>query len=100
MYATEFGQVASRLLDSIDSRLPQNDRENCRSYLNAGEWALLANDLAAALVDDQIPVAGPERDDLRYLLFWFQKLPKPHLRRINERENVLASLNVVEEGDL
>jgi len=62
--------------------------------------AFLANDLAAALVDDQIPVTDSERDDLRYLLFSFQNLPKPHLRRINEREQVLASLNVVEEGKL
>lgn len=82
MYQTEFGQVVARIIESLGDRLPADDRRDFHSALDAGEWAFLANALAATLVDEQISITSTERDNLRFLLYWFKDLPKPNWRRI------------------
>jgi hypothetical protein len=98
MDAKRFEEVATALLDSLGDRLSAHDQDWFRSYLWSGEDGLLADELAAALSQDRVPIDGAERDLLSQLLHYFEldeTNPKT-FRHIHDRERVVASLNVVD----
>jgi hypothetical protein len=92
-----FRAEAAAVLDSLGDRLPPDDQDSLRTYLWAGEWALLADELAAALVEDAIPIAVAERDRVRDLLFAFAPEGAERHPSIRDRERVLAALHVVSD---
>ena len=71
MDVRRFSADATAVLDSLGDRLPADDQDSLRTYLGAGEWGLLADELAAALLEDATPIAAAERDLVRDLLFAF-----------------------------
>ena len=99
MDVERFSADATTVLDSLGDRLTPDDQDSLRTYLLAGEWGLLADELAAALVEDRTPIAAAERDLVRALLFAFAPAPEyAELHpAIHDRERVLAALNVVSD---
>jgi hypothetical protein len=94
-----FSADATAVLDSLGDRLPPDDQDSLRAYLGTGEWGLLADELAAALLEDATPIAAAERDLVRDLLFAFTPTPDDAELHpcIHDRERVLAALNVVSD---
>jgi hypothetical protein len=94
-----FSADAGAVLDSLGDRLPADDQDSLRTYLQTGEWGLLADELAAALLEDATPIATAERDLVRDLLFAFTLTPDDAELHpcIRDRERVLAALNVVSD---
>jgi hypothetical protein len=94
-----FSTAATCVLDSLGDRLPADDQDSLRTYLWAGEWGLIADELAAALLEHRTPIAAAERDLVRELLFAFEpQLDDAELYPcIHDRERVLAALNVVSD---
>lgn len=101
MDVRRFSADATAVLDSLGDRLPPGDQDSLRTYLGTGEWGLLADELAAALLEDATPISPTERDLVRELLYAFdvdgheqefQRLPA-----FADRERVLAALNVVSD---
>jgi len=92
-----FGADAAAVLDSLGDRLPADDQDSLRTYLWTGEWGLLADELAAALLEDHTPITGTERDLVRDLLFAIGPVDAGIHPCIHDRERVLAALNVVSD---
>ena len=101
MDVRRFSADATAVLDSLGDRLPPGDQDSLRTYLGTGEWGLLADELAAALLEDATPISPTERDLVRELLYAFdvdgheeefQRLPA-----FADRERVFAALNVVSD---
>src|SRR5689334_24718929 len=67
-----FSADATAVLDSLGDRLPPGDQDSLRTYLGTGEWGLLADELAAALLEDATPISPTERDLVRELLYAFE----------------------------
>lgn len=84
---------ADEILDRLADRLPHDNLEDLRTFNFVGEWNELVNNLLAILVRDQIPVSSDEKQALRNLLYFFD-LPVPYYEFINDRDAMLASLNV------
>ena len=97
MDVERFSAAAVAVLDSLGDRLPPDDRDSLRTYLWAGEWGLLADELAAALLEDGIPIAAAERDLVRDLLFALPPEGAELHPSIRDRDRVLAALNVVSD---
>ncbi len=97
MDVIRFREAATALLDSLGERLSAHDQDWFRSYLSAGEEGLLADELAAALSQDRIPIDAAERDLLSQLLYFFEldETTPVVFRHIHDRDRVMASLNVV-----
>lgn len=85
---------ADELLDRLADRLPGDQLEGLRSFNSVAEWNELANNLLAILVQRQIPVSPGEEQAVRKLLYFFN-LPVPEYDFINDRDAMLASLNVL-----
>lgn len=90
-----FREGSGELLAHLAGRLPPEALEKARMYHFAGEWPSLVNGLAYQLVHHQIPVTAAEQEVLRDLLNTFER-PHPRYRYITNRDDVLASLNVLE----
>jgi len=84
---------ADELLDRLADRLPHDNLKDLRTFNFVGEWNELANNLLAILVRNEIPVSPDEKEELRNLLYFFD-LPVPYYDFINDRDAILASLNV------
>lgn len=95
MEFAELAQLVESLLDRLADRLPEDELKQCRTDAWAGEWDVLLNSLAATLLKKRIPVDSAERDDLAAVLNHFA-LPRPDDHFINNRDEVVRSLNVVE----
>jgi hypothetical protein len=93
-----FSATATAVLDSLGDRLSADDQDSLRTYLWAGEWGLLADELAAALLEHRTPIAAGERDLVRDLLLAFEPETDDAERHpsIHDRDRVLAELNVVD----
>jgi hypothetical protein len=98
MDAKRFEEVATALLNSLGDRLSAPDQDWFRSYLWSGEDGLLADELAAALSQDRVPIDAAERDLLSQLLHYFdlEQTSLKKFRNIQERDRVVASLNIVD----
>ena len=101
MDVDRFSTAATCVLDSLGDRLPADDQDSLRTYLWAGEWGLVADELAGVLSHYRVPVTPTERDLLSELLYAFDVderdeafQPYPALA---DRERVLAALNVVSD---
>ncbi|MER7012484.1 hypothetical protein ABT324_13780 [Saccharopolyspora sp. NPDC000359] len=94
MNTNEFIDRLSALITVVEKRLPRSLGALIHEYHQ--EEALSLDSFTWALVHDQIPVTRGERDELRALLEGFE-LPVPSMRPINDRDNVIASLNVLDE---
>ena len=89
MDVRRFSADATAVLDSLGDRLPAEDQDSLRTYLGTGEWGLLADELAAALLEDATPIAAAERDLVRDLLFAFT--PTPEDAELGTRASTTAS---------
>ncbi len=85
------------LLDRLSDRLPEEQLTTYRKFHFVGELGLLANGIAATLVNRHIPVTPDEKEALRELLYAFS-LPQKHYRYITSRDQVLDSLHITESG--
>ena len=101
MDPVRFEAAANELLASLGDRLFAETRESACTYLWAGEWGLVADEIAGVLSHHRVPVSPTERDLLRELLYAFDIdeadeafQPYPAL---SDRERVLAALNVVSD---
>ena len=101
MDLVRFEAAANELIASLGDRLFPETRESACTYLWAGEWGLVADELAGVLSHHRVPVTPTERDLLSELLFAFDVderdeafQPYPAL---SDRERVLAALNVVSD---
>lgn len=86
------------MVGDILDRLPSDRLDKYREFSAVGEWSLAANNIAATLLKNKIPVRPSERDlfrDLLDLLYSFGP-PPPELRYIVSRDEVLASLTLTE----
>jgi hypothetical protein len=95
----ELRGMCETILDRFGERLPAADFKQLRTFYSVGEWPLLADNLAAALMQDQIPVSSADKEALRRLLYWWQTPPSGY-RYIASRDEVLASLPVVDAEGL
>lgn len=90
----EFNSATRQLVEQLADRLPEEELRLYRSYAYVGEWDVLLNALAAILVKRQIPVTSAERDALESVLNFFT-LPRRRNHYINNREEVVRSLNII-----
>ncbi len=91
----ELRERCTWLLDQLADRL---DPETLGIYQRmnfAGEWMLLADNVAATLVKDQIPVSAAEREALRLILYAFNTESTSY-SYVAARDDVMASLVVTD----
>ena len=93
----QFMDRVDGLLESVRERLERKSVSFLSGAARAGEHGLVLDELAAELRGRRVPVTPAEAAELRELLFHFE-LPVDMLDSINDREGVLASLNVVRQG--
>lgn len=78
----EFSDLTYATVNNFLDRVPAKYRKGFEYLLIGGEERLAVNDLAATLVQDQVPVTPAERDDVRRLLE-FLKEPTDRLDHLN-----------------
>jgi Bacterial EndoU nuclease len=93
LLAGRIGQLVEDMVEAVADRLPADDLRQYRLMYWAGEYAELADVLAAHLVLDRIPLTPAERDDLHTLLVRFER-PVPGCDYINNYPEVIPILNV------
>lgn len=91
----QLGALSRSTVERLADRLPAHDLRRLREFAFAGEWPLLADLLAAVLLQEKTPVSAVDREAVRELLYWWAE-PVKGYRYIEARDDVLASLNVVE----
>jgi hypothetical protein len=94
----ELRRMCDAVLDRLADRLPPDVLKQLRTFSAVGEWSELADNLAAVLVRRKIPMTVGDKEALSDLLYWFRQ-PSPANRYIASRDEVLASLAMVEPGD-
>jgi hypothetical protein len=92
----DFMDRVEDLIQAIRERARGKLGSSLSSYTSAGEHTLALDSFAWSLQDKQIPISRTERDELRELLYVFE-LPVSMMHSINDRDNILASLNVVDD---
>ncbi|GAB4587066.1 hypothetical protein [Nocardia sp. IFM 10818] len=92
----ERGRAAQALLDALTDRLPQEVLRILRSHQLGGEYPILFSNLAAALVNHDVPITSEERDLLREMLYSIEPTMPDAYPSIRDRDQVMASLNVLE----
>jgi hypothetical protein len=100
MDLVRFEAAANELIASLGDRLFAETRESVCTYLRTGEWGLAADELAGVLSYYRVPVSPTERDLLSELLYAFDvdgSEAFTHYPALNDRERVLAALNVVSD---
>jgi len=98
MHEREFRSKLSALVESVSDRLGETDLRHVRGFYDVGEETLAIELIAAALMEESIPVTAQESKALRELLYSYD-LPVAE-QYINRRDEVMDSLNVVDEGRL
>lgn len=93
----EFMNRVEALLEAIYERASDKLDSFLHSAAHAGEHQLVLDSLAGSLAQKKIPVSRRERDELRELLYDYEQLPVPYMHSINDRDNVMASLNVIDD---
>jgi hypothetical protein len=89
---------SGKLLDRLEGRLSERRMGNCRSTRFGGEWGFLVNTLAGGVVNERLALTPDERDLLRDLLYQFPVPTRLGLRYIDDREAVLASVEITGSG--
>ena len=101
MDLVRFEAAANELITSLGDRLFADTRESACTYLRAGEWGLVADELAGVLSHHRVPVTPTERDLLSELLYAFDVDERDEAfaayPALSDRERVLAALNVVSD---
>ncbi|GAA3352960.1 hypothetical protein [Saccharopolyspora gregorii] len=90
----EFMDRVDDLLSAVQQRAPGVFASYLSSAARAGEHGLVLDSIACTLREKNIPLSPEEAAELRELLYYFE-LPVDALDSINDRDAVLASLNVV-----
>ena len=86
------------IVDRLADRLPADHLPSLRDMLFAGEFDLLADLIGAMLSKRQIPITPDEYQAVRDLLYRFNsEHVMTHYQYIANRDEVLASLNVVDD---
>lgn len=93
----EFDEAAKELLDRLKGRLGREHEKFADEFWTHGEWDLLMESVLDALVGANTPISGEEYELVRRLVMHFQP-PGKDIEFINNREQVLESLNVVGES--
>lgn len=89
----EFYRNLPAFIELVSDRL--DDPSQIQEFEHVGEETLAVDLLAATLVHEETPITAQERDILRELLYFYQ-LPIRE-EYISRREEVLASLNVIDD---
>jgi hypothetical protein len=101
MDVARFEAAANALVGSLGDRLYAETRESVCTYLWAGEWGLVADELAGVLSQYRVSVSPAERELLRELLYAFDFEEGDEVFRpypaLAARDRVLAALNVVSD---
>lgn len=84
------------LMRVVQERAPGKVDSFLDSAARAGEHELVLDSIAGCVHGNGIPLSASERDELRALLYECQ-IPVEMMDAINDRENILASLNVIAE---
>ncbi|WP_040816213.1 hypothetical protein [Nocardia concava] len=98
-WTSKLGTLLSDLRGRLIIHRAHRDDDDPMIYFDklyqAGEYELVADALAAALVKQQVPITTAERATVREILY---KTDNPHPiyhRYLTDRDNVMTSLNVV-----
>jgi hypothetical protein len=83
----EFHQLAHATVTRFLHRIPARYAGGFEAELDGGEYSTAVENLVLTLVNDSVPVAPTERDDLRRLLEY-----------LHESSSKLDGLNVVSIG--
>ncbi|WP_067574515.1 hypothetical protein [Nocardia acidivorans] len=91
------------LLSGLRGRIEQADAETDAespfpyydALRNQSEFPLLVDSIASLLSKEQIPITNAESEILRELMYRVES-PPSFFRCLNDRETVMASLNVTE----
>ncbi|WP_258347744.1 hypothetical protein [Saccharopolyspora gregorii] len=94
MHESEFMDRVDDLLGNLLNRLVPRSVSFLTGAARAGEHGLVLDELTAEIRGRHIPLSPEEAAELRELLYYFE-LPVDALDSINDRDAVLASLNVV-----
>ncbi|MGW5646614.1 hypothetical protein ACWEV3_07255 [Saccharopolyspora sp. NPDC003752] len=92
----EFMDRVEALIEAIDKRSPGKLKASIHEDTRAGEHTLALDRLARSLTHKKIPISRAESAELRELLY-DHELPVPYMHSINDRDNVMTSLNVVDD---
>lgn len=92
----EYMDRVEALIDAISERSPEKLSSSLSSYTRASEHTLALDGLAYALLHRKVPITRTESVELREILY-IHELPAPHMHSINDRDNVMASLNIIED---
>ncbi|WP_242188094.1 hypothetical protein [Saccharopolyspora soli] len=76
--------------------MPERDYDSMCGAAHAGEHAEVLDNLLAFLKNTETPVAQRERDELRAVM-GFYRLPVEMYDFINDWENIVSSLNVIDD---
>ncbi|RKT83912.1 hypothetical protein SAMN05421805_112113 [Saccharopolyspora antimicrobica] len=96
MDAIEYMNRLDALIDAITERSLKKMGWSPSSYARAGEHTLALDGLVYSLRHDQIPVTRTESTELRAILY-DHDMADPTSHAINDRDNVMASLNIIED---
>ncbi|WP_282779330.1 MULTISPECIES: hypothetical protein [unclassified Nocardia] len=89
-------RVGQALLDALTGRVPQKVLAQLRTFHSVGEYPMLFSNLAAALVNHNIPITSEERDLLCEMLYSIEPTIPDAYPSIRDRDQVMVSLNVVQ----
>ena len=64
----EFHELAETMVNRFISRIPAKYVDGFEAELDGGEYRIAIENLVLTLVNDKVPVAPAERDDIRRLL--------------------------------
>lgn len=95
MEPARFEALATRLLDSLGDRMA-DQQKFLRGHLWAGEEDMAIDELVGELVFRKTAITQDEREMVRELLWHFGSVEPEFYPYIHDRENAIASLNVVE----
>lgn len=92
----EFMDRVDELIRGITERAQDETSSSLSSYMHAGEHTLALDSLLSSLARRKIPISRRERDELQELLNQYD-LPVPYMHSINDRDNIMPSLNVIDD---
>ncbi|MDA3648592.1 hypothetical protein LZ318_17145 [Saccharopolyspora indica] len=93
----EYMDRVEALIDAISERSHDKLSPWLSSYTRAGEHTLALDSLAYALLHRKVPITRAESTELRSILYEHDVLV-PGMDSINDRDNVMASLNIIEDA--
>ncbi|MBB5157729.1 hypothetical protein [Saccharopolyspora phatthalungensis] len=92
----EFMDRVEALIQAITKRSSGKLGSSLSEDTHAGEHTLALDSLAWSLAHEKIPISRAESAELRELLY-DHELPVPYMHSINDRDNIMSSLNIIDD---